>query len=67
MLPRFVAEPVRCSSCEQDRDWRYQGSFYTTVDDLPRLLPDPVLEADLDGDLSGCVVCGAHRLHADAS
>jgi uncharacterized protein len=165
----FVAEPVHCSSCEQDRDWRYRGSFYTTAndvrlcpwcvadgsaarrfagsfsdwlgidgvpvdpdeprtvdddaasevatrtpsypswqqeqwrshcgmpcafigfvgaDDLPALLPDPVLEADLDGglgfpgdvlrtyltrdgDLSGylfrCVVCGAHRLHADAS
>ncbi|MFI9813795.1 CbrC family protein [Saccharothrix variisporea] len=160
-----VAERVRCSCCERDRDWRYRGSFYTTAsdvrlcpwciadgsaaerfdgefsdwsgidgvgsvppvdaeaarevatrtpsypswqqeqwrahcglpcaflgfvgaDDLPALLPDPVLEADVDGGLGfpgelvraylsregtlagylfRCLVCGAHRLHVDAS
>ncbi|WP_198942860.1 CbrC family protein [Actinophytocola xanthii] len=30
----IVAEPVRCSCCERDREWRYNGGMYTEKSDV---------------------------------
>ncbi|QFZ18893.1 CbrC family protein [Saccharothrix syringae] len=51
----IVAEPVHCSCCDRDRDWRYRGSFYTATPDVrlcPWCIADGSAATRFDGEFS---------------